>query len=240
MLHDRPFARYGRSGSFFPVEGLLLGTQPWPLPRSMKKLKFGDRSNRPVAFIRLSGPQDHWLTFEYQAMNTSRLTLFAAVSLAIGGLLGLAGSFSPPAIRGVAWGLDGTALVMGALLLAVHHVKLGNEQLAAGFFTFVAGQTLVVSSSAMDLAASSPSFGAGVGLWAAGLALVSASPGMPIFVRATGAIASVLFAIVALQIFGGTALTPLSNPLPFNAYPFLVLTLFGWAWVHWRRARDGA
>jgi hypothetical protein len=173
-------------------------------------------------------------------MNTNRLTLFAAVSLAIGGLLGLAGSFSPPAIRGVAWGLDGTALVMGALLLAVHHIKLGNEQLAAGFFTFVAGQTLVVSSSAMDLAASSPSFGAGVGLWAAGLALVSASSGMPIFVRATGAIASVLFAIVALQIFGGTALTPLSNPLPFNAYPFLVLTLFGWAWVHWRRARDGA
>jgi len=173
-------------------------------------------------------------------MNTNRLTLFAAVCLAIGGLLGLAGSFSPPAIRGVAWGLDGTALVMGALLLAVHHIKLGNEQLAAGFLTFVAGQTLVVSSSAMDLAASSPSFGAGVGLWAAGLALVSASPGMPIFVRATGAIASVLFAIVALQIFSGTALTPLSNPLPFNAYPFLVLTLFGWAWVHWRRARDGA
>jgi len=173
-------------------------------------------------------------------MRNNRLALFAAVSLAVGGLLGLAGSFSPPAVRGIAWGLDGTALVMGALLLAVHHVKLGNEQLAAGFFTFVAGQTLVVSSSAMDLVASSPSFGAGAGLWAAGLALVSASPIMPIFVRATGFIASVMFSIVALQIFGGTELTPLSNPLPFNAYPFLVLTLFGWAWAHHRRARDTA
>jgi hypothetical protein len=140
-------------------------------------------------------------------------------------------------LRGLAWGLDGTALVLGALLLAVHHIKRGNEQLAAGFFTFVAGQTLVVSSSAMDLAASSPSFGAGAGLWAAGLALVSASPSMPFFVRATGGIASILFALVALQIYSGTALTPLSEPLPFFAYPFLVLTLFGWAAVHYRRTR---
>lgn len=169
-------------------------------------------------------------------MSEKRLALFAAACLVAGGLLGLAGSFSPPAFRGIAWGLDGIALVMGALLLAVHHIKRGNEQLAAGFLTYVAGQALVVSSSAMDLAAASPSFGAGVGLWAAGLALVSASPVMPIFVRATGAIASALFAIVALQVFGGTALTPLSQPLPFNAYPFLVLTLFGWAWVHYRRA----
>ncbi len=173
-------------------------------------------------------------------MSKKRLALFAAVSLAVGGLLGLAGSFSPPEIRGIAWGLDGIALVMGALLLGVHHIKLGNEQMAAGFFTFVAGQTLVVSGSAMDLASSSASFGAGVGLWAAGLALVSASSMVPIFVRATGAIAAVLFAVVALQIFGGTALTPLSHPLPFNAYPFLVLTLFGWAWSHYRQARDAA
>jgi hypothetical protein len=103
------------------------------------------------SFVR---PQDHPPALEYLGMSNRRLAILAAVSLAVGGLLGLAGSFSPPAIRGVAWGLDGTALVMGALLLAVHHIKLGNEQLAAGFFTFVAGQTLVVSSSAMNLAAS--------------------------------------------------------------------------------------
>jgi len=173
-------------------------------------------------------------------MRHKRLALFTAVSLVAGGILGLAGTFAPPALRGVAWGLDGIALVMGSLLLAIDHIKRGHEQVAAGFFTFVAGQTLVVSSSAMDLAASSPSFGAGVGLWAAGLALVSATSVMPLFTRITGAIASVLFAIVALQIFAGTALTPLSNPLPFNAYPFLVLTLFGWAWTHVRRVREEA
>lgn len=167
-------------------------------------------------------------------MNSGRLALFAAASLVVGGVLGMVGSFSPPAVRGIAWGVDGTALVVGAALLAVHHLKLGHEQLAAGFLVFVAGQTLVVSGSAMEMAASTPSFGAGMGLWAAGLALVSASSAMPVFVRITGAIAAAMFAVGALLIYGGAAVTPLSKPVPFFAYPFLVLTLFGWAWAHYR------
>lgn len=170
----------------------------------------------------------------------NRLSLLASASLVVGGALGLAGSFAPSALRGIAWGLDGTALVLGAALLAVHHVRRGNEQLAAGFLVFLAGQTLVVSGSAMELSASSAVFGAGVGLWAAALALVSASSAMPVLVRATGAIASVMFAATALQIFGGTALDPLSKPLPFDAYPLMVLTLFGWAWVHYRAGSRNA
>jgi len=168
------------------------------------------------------------------------MNLFTAVCLVVGGILGMLGSFSPPAVRGIAWGLDGTALVLGAALLAVHHIKRGHEMLAAGFFVFLAGQTLVVSGSAMELSASSPSFAAGVGLWAAALALISASSLMPMVVRVTGIIASLLFAVTALQTYGGTALTPLSKPLPFFAYPFLVLTLFGWAWVHYRTGSNDA
>lgn len=173
-------------------------------------------------------------------MNSPRLARLASLSLVIGGLLGMAGSFAPEALRGIAWGLDGTALVMGTLLLAVHHIKRGNEQLAAGFLTFTAGQTLVVSGSGMDLTASAPSFGAGVGLWAAGLALVSASSAMPLLVRATGLVAAALFGIVSLQILGGVSINPLSTPLPFNAYPVLVITLFGWAWVHYRQASQAS
>lgn len=164
----------------------------------------------------------------------NRLTVVASGSLVVGGVLGLVGSFAAAAMRGIAWGLDGTALIVGAALLAVHHIRLGNDQLAAGFLVFLAGQTLVVAGSAMELSASSATFGAGVGLWAAGLALVSVSSAMPVFVRATGAIAAILFAVTSLQIYGGTALDPLSKPLPFNAYPLFVLTLFGWAWVHYR------
>lgn len=173
-------------------------------------------------------------------MSSNRLNLFTAACLVVGGVLGMVGSFSSPTVRGIAWGLDGTALVIGTALLTVHHIKRGHEQLAAGFLIFVAGQTLVVSGSAMELSASSPLFAAGAGLWAAALALVSASSLMPVFVRVTGAIASIMFAATALQIYGGLVLTPLSNPLPFFAYPFLVLTLFGWAWNHCRSDSNDA
>lgn len=170
----------------------------------------------------------------------NRWRLLASASLVVGGILGLVGSFAPVPLRGIAWGLDGTALVLGAALLAVHHIRLGNEQLAAGFLVFLLGQTLVVSGSAMELSASSATFGAGVGLWAAALALVSSSSAMPVLVRATGAVASLMFAWTALQIYGGTALHPLTRPLPFLAYPFLVVTLFGWAWVHYRPGSTNA
>jgi hypothetical protein len=36
--------------------------------------------------------------------------------------------------------------------------------------------------------------------------------------------------------FSGRPLTPLSQPLPFFAYPFLAATLVGWAWVHYKHA----
>ena len=173
-------------------------------------------------------------------MNNTKLNLFAGGCLVAGGVLGMVGTFSTPAVRGIAWGLDGTALIMGFALLAVHYIKLSNEQLAAGFMVFVAGQTLVVSGSAMGLSESSPLFAAGVGLWAAALALICTSSAMPAFVRVTAAFASVLFAITSLQIYGGAALTPLSEPLPLYAYPVLVITLFGFAWVHFRSVSSDA
>lgn len=173
-------------------------------------------------------------------MNDTGLRVLAAACLVVGGVLGMVGSFAPPAARGIAWGLDGTTLVVGASLLAVHYIKLRDEQLAAGFLVFVAGQTLVVSGSAMALAESSPSFAAGVGLWAAALALICTSSVIPVLIRVTAGIAAALFAITALQVYGGTALTPLSKPLPFSAYPVLVITLFGLAWHHIRSASGNA
>lgn len=153
----------------------------------------------------------------------------------IGAVLGLAGTFAPSgSLRGLAWGLDGTALVLAAALLTIHHVRRGNDLVAGGFLVFALGQVLVVSGAAMSLAASAPSFGAGAGLWAAALAMVSAGRIMPAWVRGTGMIAAILFAVVAVQIFSGSPTTPLSRPLPFFAYPFLVATLLGWAWVHYR------
>lgn len=164
-------------------------------------------------------------------MSTERPSVVAPICLVVGALLGLAGSFSPsPALRGLAWGVDGIALIVAAALLAVHFLGRGSQLLAAGFLVFIAGQALVLSGSAMSLEASAPSFAAGAGLWAAALVLISAPNVMPRPVRALGGLAALLLGATALQVFFGRDLTPLSEPLPFFAYPVFVLTLFGWAW----------
>lgn len=168
-------------------------------------------------------------------MNTPRASILAPICLVIGALLGIAGSFVPAAaLRGLAWGLDGTALVLAGALLTVHHLRRGNDMVAAGFLVFVAGETLIVSGSAMGLAASTPIFAAGSALWAASLVLVSAPRTMPGWIRAVGFIAAILFAWVAVQDFLGHGLNYLSRPLPFFAYPFLAATLIAWAWAHVR------
>lgn len=170
-------------------------------------------------------------------MTESRARLIAAIGLTVGAALGIAGSFVPTAsLRGLAWGLDGTALVVACGLLTVHYFRRGNDLAAAGFLVFLAGETLILSSAAMALAESAPSFGAGVALWASSLVLVGASGVMPRWVNGIAYIGALLFAVVALRIFSGSALTLLSRPLPFFAYPFLAATLIGWAWVQYREA----
>lgn len=164
-------------------------------------------------------------------MKIERPPFLAPIGLVLGALFGLAGSFVPSAaLRGLAWGIDGTALVVAGAVLAIHCLRYGQYSLAAGFLVFIAGQTLVVSGSAMSLEASSPSFAAGAALWAAALVLISSPKVMPWPVRALGWVAALLFAATALQVFAGASLTPLSKPLPFLAYPFFVFTLLGWAW----------
>ena len=169
--------------------------------------------------------------------SARRSRLLAPGGLVIGAVLGMAGTFVPSAsLRGLLWGLGGIALIVATALLAIHHLRRGNDVLAAGFLVFVVGQTLILASAAMDLLTSGSLFAGGVGLWAASLALVSAPNVMPTWVRVAAVFAALLFAVVAIQLFVGRALTPLSQPLPFFAYPFLVATLFGWAWVHYRDA----
>lgn len=169
-------------------------------------------------------------------MSTERPSRIAPICLIIGALLGMAGSFAPSAsLRGLAWGIDGVALVVAAALLAVYCLHQDYRSAAAGFLVFIAGQALVVSGSAMPLDASSPLFAAGAALWAAALVLISSTKVMPLLVRGLGGAAALLFTVTALQIFAGHSLTPLSKPLPFLAYPVFVLTLFGWAW--WCRGR---
>ena len=168
-------------------------------------------------------------------MTDDRLRFVAASGLAVGAVLGMAGSFAPtPELRSLAWGIDGTSIIVACALLAVHHLRRGDVQLSAGFLVFLVAEAVITSGVAVDPAAFGPTFSAGAGMWAAALALISASAAPPMFVRATGAIASILLAVTAVWSFAGANLHPLSKPLPFYAFPFLALTLFGWAWMHLR------
>jgi hypothetical protein len=160
------------------------------------------------------------------------LRVLAATGLAVGAVFGMAGTFAPSAsLRGLAWGIDGVGLVMAAALLTLVFYREGQDLVASGFLVFALGEGIILSSAAMDLAASVPSFGAGTSLWALALLLISIPRVFPIAVRLLGLFAAVLFGVTALLIFAGVHVTPLTTPLPFYAYPVLVATLIGWIWA---------
>lgn len=167
-----------------------------------------------------------------RGMNDRQVRFLVLAGLAVGAVLGMAGTFAPSAaLRGLAWGIDGVALVVATALLTVSYFRQGQDVVASGFLVFAIGEGLILSGAAMDLAASVPSFGAGISLWAAALALISGPRVFPGLVRVLGLVASILFAATAVQIFAGASLLPTTAPLPFFAYPVLVATLFGWIWT---------
>jgi hypothetical protein len=170
--------------------------------------------------------------------NDKGLRRLAAAGLAVGGALGLAGSFAPSdSWRGLAWGIDGISLVVAPAVLALHFFRRGEDLVAAGYLVFAVGEGLVVSGSGMNLMAAAPSFGAGAGLWSAALILISVPRVYPVAVRLLGLVAALLFAATALQVFSGAPIHAKSQPLPFFAYPVFVATLAGWIWTL-LRSRD--
>lgn len=160
-----------------------------------------------------------------------RINLLASAGLVLGAVFGIAGTMVADAsLRGIFWGIDGAGLVMAASLLSVTYFRRGHDLVAAGFLVFAIGEGLVLSGAAADLAASAPSFAAGIALWATGLLLISGPRMFAAPVRLLGVVSALLFAATALQIFAGAPLTAVSSPLPFFAYPALVLTFAGWIW----------
>ncbi|WP_244735291.1 hypothetical protein [Mesorhizobium sp. 113-3-9] len=85
-----------------------------------------------------------------------------------------------------------------------------SDTAAAGFMTFLAGESLLLSGNA------------------AGLVMVSASNTFALWMRLTALVAAMLFVVSAGMILWGAPLLPISAPLPAVGYPFLVLTFVGW------------
>ena len=166
------------------------------------------------------------------------LNVLAAIGLALGGIFGMIGAMvSQHSLRSAAWGLDGTAMVVAASLLSLRFFRKGCDAIAAGFLVYAIGEAVMLGGTSGSLEASVPALAAGTALWSAGLFFISVPRDFALWTRAAGLISAILFAIVAARIFSGTPLTPIARPLPYFAYPFLVLTFIGWIWALLRAER---
>ncbi len=165
------------------------------------------------------------------AIMQNPLKVVVLAGLVLGAVLGMAGTLvSSPLLRDELWAIDSTGLVVSTVVLAFYFFRQGCDGVAAGFLVYAIGEAVMLGGTASPLEASVPTFAAGTALWAAGLALTSGPAVMPIWSRLSGAVAAVLFGVTSLRIFAGAALTPLTKPFPYYAYPFLVLTFAGWFW----------
>lgn len=171
--------------------------------------------------------------------KNSVLNVVAAIGLALGAVFGMAGTFvAQPNLQASLWAIDSTGLVVAAALLCLKFFRRGNDLLAGGFLVFAIGEAVILSGTAAGLAGSVPAFAAGTALWAAALLLISVPTGFAIGIRLVGIVASLLFAITSGRIFHGEQITPTSSPLPFFAYPVLVLNFVGWIWTLLKERAD--
>jgi hypothetical protein len=161
----------------------------------------------------------------------SAADLLAVFGLALGAVFGMAGTFvAQPNLQALLWAIDSSGLVMASALLGFRYFKMERDLVAAGFLVFGLGSAVMLSGTGAGPAGSVPSFAAGTALWTVGLLLVSIPRGFVSLVRLVGLASAILFAVVAARIFWGQPLLPTSAPLPFFAYPVLVMTFLGWIW----------
>lgn len=172
------------------------------------------------------------MTLPETARSGTTLNRIAAAGLAVGAAFGLAGTLvTSPDLQASLWAIDSVGLVIATSLLTLKYLRAGSELVAGGFLVFAIGEGVLLSGTAAGPRGSVPAFAAGIALWAAALVLISAPQRFSVWLRLLGTIAAALFAITAGRIYAGESLLPTSSPLPFFAYPFLVATLLGWAWM---------
>src|SRR5215475_6864695 len=146
-------------------------------------------------------------------MNRS-INVIAAVGLALGGALGMAGAMvTQQNVQAILWAIDGSALVMAAAMLATKYFRAGHDVVAGGFLVFAIGEgVIMLSGPAAGLAGSIPAFGAGAALWATALLLISVPRLFATPIRILGIVSAALFIVTAARIFWGEPLAPTATP----------------------------
>jgi len=166
----------------------------------------------------------------------SKINVIAAVGLALGGALGMAGALAAQQnVQAILWAIDGAGLVMASSLLAMKYFRTGNDVVAGGFLVFAIGEGLILlSAPAAGLTGSITAFAGGTALWRTALLLISIPKLFAVPIRILGIVSAGLFILTSARIFWGEQLLPTSAPLPTYAYPLLVATFVGWIWTLWR------
>jgi hypothetical protein len=173
-----------------------------------------------------------------EAIAWRRMDIIIEIGLVAGAVLGMLGTFvSEQNIRAEAWTIDGVGLIVATSLLALRFFRHGEDCVAAGFLVYALGEAVMSIGNAAGPKGSVPSFQAGTALWAAGLLLTAVPKVLARATRIASVIAAVLFAVVSTRIAWGEEILPTSRPLPYVAYPFLVLTFAGWFWHIAKRHR---
>ena len=165
-------------------------------------------------------------------MNEKNILNTASIGLSIGFILGMTGSIVPSdTARNILWAIDSCGLILATALLTLYFFRKKHDIVAAGFLIFTTAESVIFLSTSVSLDETIPAFGTGLCLWSLSIAVVSSQKLFPLFVRITGIISALLFAIAAFFIFTGHPVNALTKPLPFFAYPFYAATLAGWAWT---------
>src|SRR5579871_5468872 len=83
-----------------------------------------------------------------QAMHRST-NVIAAVGLALGGALGMAGAMvTQQNVQAILWAIDAVGIVMASALLTVKYLRTGNDVVAAGFLILGIGEGVLLSGTA--------------------------------------------------------------------------------------------
>src|ERR1035437_1970407 len=73
------------------------------------------------------------------------IKVIAAVGLALGGALGMAGAIvTQQNVQAILWAIDGAGLVMATRLLAIKYFRTGNDVVAGGFLVFAIGESIIM------------------------------------------------------------------------------------------------
>ena len=165
--------------------------------------------------------------------NAKIKTYISVVGFALGVLFGMAGSaVKDPVTQVVFYEISSIGLTVAAVLMAWKFAKENADLLSAGFLILAIGEAVMSGGAATDSISSGAqsSFGAGMALYVPALLMISLPKGYPLFVRITGSLASIPFAIAAAMIFMGQEVLS-TSPFPSAGYGLLSLTIIGWIYT---------